>query len=109
MLSYIKSVHIPDLLSDKKYHSLRYQEHLEFRAKMKIQILSQLLPIIGVSAILSSPAASFDQIPVPVPGSAVSYNYSKIINTHFTNPDNPTERSLVSATCILVDWGFTCS
>lgn len=65
---------------------------------MKLQILS----------IASLAAASLDQIPVPVPGSVASYNFSNTITTRFTNPDSQTERSLLSETCILTDWGFAC-
>ena len=79
------------------------------KKKMKLQIPS----IASISATLAAAASSIDQIPVPVlvPGSVVSYNFSTNITTHFTalgNADNQTERSLLSETCILTDWGFSC-
>lgn len=72
---------------------------------MKLQILS----IATIPATLAT--ASSIPVPVPVPGSVVSYNFSTSITTHFTNADlinNQTERSLLSETCILTDWGFSC-
>lgn len=84
-----------------------YKKEKHFEAKMKPQKVSQLLFFhsLGVLPLL----ASSDQSPVPVPGSVVSYNFTKTATMRFTNSENQTERSLLRETCILTEFGFSCS